>query len=482
MRAWPLRWKLTLYTALLAGAVLVLFGIGVSLHLYRDGVEQLDADTTEVANLFFSEYRKRGRLVDWSSEPAVEQLFPNVRHLYYIEILHRGQVVFRSLNLHGAEFPAGLPAHSFESGKLRGHRVRFGTFGENDGCTLRLAVGMHQVEETREDLLLAFLTAGPVALLLVALGGWWIARHALAPVERIAAAAEQITVHRLDQRLPMPEAGDEIGRLTAVLNEMIDRLEASFAQATRFTADASHELKTPLTVLRGELEEALRARDVTPAIERLLVNLLDEVQRLVAITDGLLLLSQADAGRFRIERAPVDLSALLGELLEDAEILSASRGIRVDAEIAPGVTVQAHAQFLRQLVLNLFDNAVKYNRDGGELRVRLSAGAERHLLSVANTGATLTPAQAARVFDRFYRADQARDRRVGGHGLGLSICREIVRVHEGEIRVVVPGDAGFSAGWTEFRVALPASSAPAASEFGAWKSGAFEPGLRPEKK
>ncbi len=361
MSRWPLRWKLSFYTAALVGIVLALLGASVSWRLDREGVAPLDA-------------------------------------------------------------------------------------------------------ETRNDLLLAFLTAGPVALALVALGTGWIARRALAPVKRIAAAAEQMTAHRLDRRLPLPAARDEIGRLITAWNEMIDRLEASFGQATRFAADASHELKTPLTVLRGEIEEALRAPDVPPAQERLLLNLLEETLRLVAITEGLLLLSQADAGRFHLDREPVDFSTLLGELLEDAEILSAHRGIRLTAEIAPGVIVHAHAQFLRQVLLNLFDNAVKYNEPGGALSIRLFAHAERPVLSVANTGAVLTPEQAARVFDRFYRADQARDRRVGGHGLGLSICREIIRVHEGEIRIVLVGEPEYRAGWTEFRVVLPASSASLSAE------------------
>ena len=450
MKNLPLRWKLTVHTAVLSSIVLVLFGVGVSWHLYNDGIADLDQGLREVSRGFFAELDRTHRHVDWNDRAAVDSLFPAVTTLYRIEIVDHGQVVYRSRNLGSQEFPALSGRHAFTTAEFPDGRVRISETVSKD-LSLRLATGIHSVEETREDLLGSFLIAAPVVLLLVGLGAWWIAGRALAPVNEIAAAAQRITAQRLDLRLPMPGTkGDEIERLTIVLNEMIDRLEGSFLQATRFTADASHELKTPLTIIRGEIEAELRDGEHSPAQEKMLLNLLEETTRLVTITEGLLLLSRADAGKLRLETTTLDLSLLLADLIADVEILAERRALKIHTEIPAGIQVQANDHFLRQLLLNLFDNAIKYNEDGGQLRVRVIAGDASQLLAIANTGPGLTPEQSARVFNRFYRGDASHDRSIGGHGLGLSICRELARALDGEIRVRID-----EPGWTEFLVTLP---------------------------
>jgi heavy metal sensor kinase len=450
MKALPLRWKITIYTAGLTGVVLAIFGTGVALHLYDDGIAELDKELSLVARGFFAEIEGDGSGVNWTNRRTVTQLFPAIRHLYFVEVKRGSETLFRSQNLRAEQFPPMAGRRVFANGELRGQPVRVGQF-EDAGHTLRLGVDKYYVEETRDDLMIAYLCAGPALLLLVAAGGWWIAGRALAPVRRVAAAAELITARRLDQRLPVPGSGDEIAELARVLNRMIDRLEASFLQATRFSADASHELKTPLTILRGEIEQALREPALSEGQESLLANLLEETQRLTEITEALLLLSRADAGRLELELEPLDLPALLGEILEDVEILAAPRGITIDAQVPGDATVRGNAQFLRQVLLNLFDNAIKYNEAGGAIRVRVECADSRVTICVANTGPGLTAEQGARVFDRFYRAEPSRNSATTGHGLGLSICREIARAHDGELTIVAPGEPG----WTEFRVTLP---------------------------
>ena len=222
------------------------------------------------------------------------------------------------------------------SGRSRfiGQPMRVGEF-TGKSLVLRIAMNMHAVQETHDDLLRCYLIPAPLVLLVVGAGGLWIARRALAPVEAIAASAERITAQRLDQRLPVPATGDELAKLTTVLNRMIDGLETSFRQATRFTADASHELRTPLTVIRGELESALRLGHFDPAQEKFLINLLEETERLSHITEGLLLLSRADAGRLQIESHAFDLAILMRELLEDAEILATPSEIHVESTLPP---------------------------------------------------------------------------------------------------------------------------------------------------
>jgi signal transduction histidine kinase len=450
MKNLPLRWKLALHTAGLACLVLALFGVGVSWHLYNDGVADLDKEMHEVAHGFFAELERRHHTVDWSDQAAVDSLFPAVTTLYGIEISTGGTVVYRSRIIGDQPFPDLAGKRAFVTARFARKSMRLAHFASKD-VTLHIAAELHAVDETREDLLESYFIAAPVVLLLVGLGSWWIAGRALAPIDEIADAARRITAQRLDRRLPVPTTSDEVARLTVVLNQMIDRLENSFLQATRFTADASHELKTPLTIIRGEIEAELRTGTHSPAQEKLLINLLEETTRLITITQNLLLLSRADAGKLQIETDDLDLSRFIGELLEDVEILAERRQIQIQVEIPTGILVRANEHFLRQLLLNLFDNAIKYNVDDGQLRLRVTPGRSTHVIAVANTGLALSPEHAAQVFDRFFRGDASRDRSVGGHGLGLSICREIARALEGEISVHLE-----EPGWTEFRVTLPA--------------------------
>jgi signal transduction histidine kinase len=253
-------------------------------------------------------------------------------------------------------------------------------------------------------------------------------------VDDIVDAAEHITAERLDQRLPVTGSQDEIGHLTDVLNRMIDRLQRSFEQARRFSADASHELKTPLTIIRGELEIALRSGELQHGVERTMLDVLDETGRLVHIVEGLLLLSQADAGKFPVGTEVVALSGLIEELTEDIEILGNRLEIGVELSLARGVRVKGSPQFLRQLMMNLFDNAIKYNRQAGTIRCQLTTDDGMAVFRIANTGAEIPEADRGRIFDRFFRVESSRARSGlggGGQGLGLSIAREIVRAHGG---------------------------------------------------
>lgn len=451
MKRWPIRRRMTLWTAIIAGLAVFCFGIGVAWHLYNDGIGNLDRELSETSHDFFDLLEKRGESFDWASTEDVQDLFPNVRSLFFIEVAEpETHLVYRSPNLKGAHVPADPNGRDYYTSELVGKSVRVGVF-QRGPVALRLAASIYQVEETFEDLLIAYALAMPLVLILVAFAGWWFSKRALLPIAEIASAAENITARRLDQRLPASGSNDEVAHLTEVLNKMIGGLSASFAQATRFTADASHELKTPLTIIRGELEAALRDADLSPKHERLLVNLLEETGRLRGITDGLLLLSRADAGHFHLEKTPLDLSALLLDMLEDVEILAAPHEIEVRMDVRPGATVLGNEQFLRQLLLNLFENAIKYNLPGGVIRVALTRGETECAISIVNTSRGIPPEDGARIFDRFYRGEASAETRREGHGLGLSICREIARAHDGEIVV----DPSPQPGWTEFRVTFP---------------------------
>ena len=270
----------------------------------------------------------------------------------------------------------------------------------------------------------------PLALALSALGAWLLAALTMRPVNRLRDAMLGVTQKALDQRLPSSGEDSEFKDLIAAYNAMLENLEQSFAQATRFSANAAHELKTPLTILQGRLEQAVNnAHD--PALQAELTGLQDEVARLAHITRKLLLLSQADAGRLALNRTALDLSAMLKELLADAEMLLSDQTIQ--STIDSHLLTQGDALLLKQLFNNLLSNAVRYCRAGGSISVTARAVPDGIECIFGNPCEAIGADSRAQFFDRFYRFDVARSRRTDGHGLGLSLALEIARAHGGEL-------------------------------------------------
>jgi signal transduction histidine kinase len=311
-------------------------------------------------------------------------------------------------------------------------------------------------DETREllfRLVVADFTALPLAVLVAAFGVWWTTGKALKPLQDIADAAERIHAKALRNRVPDPRVHDEIGRLVCVLNETFDRLERSFTQATRFSSDASHELRTPLTIMRGEIESVLASDSADPLTEKLLESLLQQTHHLSAIVENLLLLSRADAGALNLRKSIVDFSELCRELAADAEILALKRNIDISSNVANEVRVLADEWYLRRLLLNLLDNAIKYNLSFGKVEISLTKSGDLASFSIANTGSEISEEHQSRIFERFYRTEASRASEIVGSGLGLSICREIVLAHQGQIWMEKSRP-----GWTAFVVSLPVAS------------------------
>ncbi len=318
---------------------------------------------------------------------------------------------------------------------------------DNDGRAARFttprtrAVLAHSLApmkaEMQADLQRALQVLVPLALALTALGAWLLASLTMRPVNRLRTAMQGVTRRALDQRLTSAGEDREFQDLIAAYNTMLARLDTSFQQATRFSADAAHELKTPLTILQGRLEQALH-RATDSAAQAGLTDMLDEVGRLAAITRKLLLLSQADAGQLALHRTAVDLAELLDTLVADAQMLATDQ--HVSGTVAPGLRTQGDALLLGQLFNNLLSNALRYGRPGGWIAVsgRQQAGGVEVVF--ANATAPLGAAQRSRFFDRFHRGDTAHNRAVDGHGLGLSLSREIARAHGGELTLQTSAD------------------------------------------
>jgi two-component system heavy metal sensor histidine kinase CusS len=326
---------------------------------------------------------------------------------------------------------------------------RLGMLGTAD-TTLVIGLNLAGPHAELNRLRNAFLIALPVALFLVGLGGWLVAGRALRPMRAIADTAERVTASGLDQRIPTSNEDPEIARVILVLNRMMDRLEASFRQATRFSADASHELKTPLAIMQGELENALQSAAPGSKEQQTFSALLEETQRLKTITRSLLLLAQADAGRLVLTRETVNLATTLQSLIEDAKILAEDARLNFEVEIPADVIVQADRALLHTALLNLLVNAVKYNEPSGRIRVELAGNASTATLTVGNTGPGIAAEEQAKIFDRFHRVEAARSRNVDGIGLGLSLAREIVRAHGGDLTLKESRPS-----WTVFQLQLP---------------------------
>jgi signal transduction histidine kinase len=298
------------------------------------------------------------------------------------------------------------------------------------------------------DILFGMFGAIPTVLLVVAIGGRWVSNRALGPVEEIRQAAARITPKHLDERLPLPPAKDEIAGLVTVLNDTFERLQRSFEQSIRFSADASHHLKTPLAVLRAGIEEILTDPASSEKQQARANALLEQVRHLTSVSENLLLLARADSGRLELKREKFDFYEVLDGACDDMETLAKQEDISIQTEIDRAVFVVADRFAISLIVQNLIDNAIKYNRRGGAIRLRLRNLDGQVELTVANKGEPIPSERASHIFERFYRVGSHRT--VRGQGLGLSIARELAFAHGGELALVRSDPE-----WTEFCLRLP---------------------------
>jgi signal transduction histidine kinase len=266
--------------------------------------------------------------------------------------------------------------------------------------------------------------------------GWWWMRRALAPLKALSGAVEKVHTQNLKEPLPRSMNGDEVDKLTAAFNSTSARLDESFRRIHEFTLHASHELKTPLTIMRVQLETRLQdEQSLSPEDVEWLECELNEVMRLSSIVDSLTLLTKGEAGQVKLERKPVRLDELVRESFDDAQILAEAQGVKVALEECAAVEFSGDRHRLRQLLLNLADNAVKYNCPGGSVTMALRRRNGTAEIEITNTGEGIPPELQARVFERFVRGDEARSRAIEGCGLGLTICRWIVQSHGGTIQL-----------------------------------------------
>ncbi|MCL4539113.1 MAG: ATP-binding protein [Bacteroidetes bacterium] len=318
---------------------------------------------------------------------------------------------------------------------------------------IRVAYPEEEINEVLRNLFSIFLFLIPIVLLISVTGGYFLAKQSLRPVDEITQTTREITATNLKQRMRVKNPKDEIGRLTETLNDMISRLETSFEQVGQFSMDASHELRTPLTIMRGEIELALQEKRTTESYRETLASLLDEVIRMSSIVEGLILLSKADSGIAKLDRKQMRLDLLVSEIKEDAEVLAEQKKIRVSVSKLDESTVVGDPIRLRQLMLNLVDNAIKYTPEGGKVILSLARRNGDVWFSVEDSGIGIPEKDLKRIFDRFYRVDKSRSRLPDGLGLGLSISKWVAEAHGGRIYAESKVGSG-----TKFTVVLPVNA------------------------
>lgn len=283
---------------------------------------------------------------------------------------------------------------------------------------------------------LVVLVSGLALLVLGAvLGGYWLISRALQPVDRIIRSAERISSSNLSERLPVPDTQDELERLSKALNEMIRRLEGSFQHTQRFLADASHELRTPLTMIQAELETLIEPPATDPAVRERAGSALEEVERLRRIVEGLFALTRLDAGEAREQAAVFDLAELGSTTTDQMCLLAEDKGIAIHCHATGRTRVRGDRARLKQVIVNLLDNAIKYTPPGGRIDVHVRSEGGQAILEVTDNGVGIPADCLDRVFERFFRADKARSRELGGAGLGLSIVKSICVAHHGTVSV-----------------------------------------------
>ncbi len=451
MKRLPLGTKLTLWSALIVAVALVASALTADIFVYRTERRQLDEEIHQSARHFFEQFRAHGSSLGWVASPGIEEVFsPHDKNRFVLVKDTEGQFLYRSPNMPAEiDLPSASGMHR---ARIAETPVRLGVFHQHD-LVLCLAGNTTDVTELVTELMVGHFIALPFAVAVVALGGWWLGQQALRPIKAMADAADAIQPEELGRRLPEPAQDDEIGRLARVFNEMLERLQRGFQQATRFSTDASHELRTPLAVLRASVEDLLEDPDLNEVQREAVAELQFQTQRLISITNTLLLLARADAGRLSLQLEDADLRDLMLDCYEDARILAEQQGVHIDCKFEVPGLVRADPLRIRQALLNLLDNAVKYNVPDGRVEMRLIGDDGWCRVRVGNTGPGISAEEQAGLFGRFFRAGQHED--TPGSGLGLSLARELARSHTGDVVLISSRE-----GWNEFELSLPARTPP----------------------
>ena len=457
-----MRLKFTLYYLALLTAVLIFFGVAIYAYIARGLVNIIDTSLAASSRSIESRLQL-GEMPEYSS-PGEEEMM--IAPLMFQIINEFGDIVDEQYMMKAYRLPINISElQQFQDNQLHvstinlasGEQLRIATLRTTDKLNqsmfVRVGQSLRPLQKARRQLLLLLALAGPAALLMGSYGGLLLANQALRPVDRLTRAAKEIEAGDLAKRVHVPAKMDELGRLAITFNRMISRLQAAFERQRQFTADASHELRTPLAVMRGDIEIALRRNRSADEYQEVLASNLEEIIRLSRLVEDLLMLARADAGPADLHFEPMNIGDLCSQVVDYlaplAEVKNQALAYQSDAKAE--MTIKGDAQRLKQMLLNLLDNAIKYTPDGGRITLTLMKDNKDAVMMISDTGRGIPAEDIPHIFERFFRHSRSTsDKTVQGSGLGLSIVKWIIDSHQGTIIA-----ENNSAGGTKFTVRLP---------------------------
>jgi heavy metal sensor kinase len=449
----PIRARMTAWYVLLLAAIVAAVGAFLIVRLRSDLTDAIDATLKPAAAQIADGYRVEGapeavdvaRSVLTGERPAAQILDRSGR-----VAVSFGDPVSRAPMLGRADAAAvlrgGRLIRTVELGRgtQRFRLVARPTARRGRAQVAVAAESMATVDRSVGQVLVLLVVAGPAALLATALGGWWVARRALRPIDRLTARAAAIDLERIEDRLAVPRTGDEVAHLATTLNAMLDRIEHGVEEQHRLVADASHELRTPLAAMRSEIDVSLRADDLPVAARQVLESAREEVDRMTRTVDDLLVLASVDEGRLELLVEPLDLHDVVARAVTALDPLARTRGVTLTLG-GPTAMAAGDADWLGHAVRNLVENAIAFSPPQGAVAVCTWEANGEVGVTVRDHGPGVAPELRERIFDRFFRADPSRTRSTGGGGLGLAITREIASAHAARVWVEDVGASGGSA-------------------------------------
>ncbi len=443
------RLKVAAWSAMVSGIILLGFMILTTLGMREEQWELVEYDVGALASFLLIELTTHDEAVLTITEFAesmTRQAEPQI--LVFAVKSPYGQYLYRDDYLWKDEY--------FDA--LETNRSIFTIDGEwrirhykQDDWHVYLGNKLEDTEHEYIEMVHAYVIALPLCLLFIAAGGWWIAWHSLRPIQAITKVISEVQTKDLSKRVPDEGREDEIGLMAQSVNQMLDRFEHGYIQARKFTADASHELRTPLAILQAELENRLGDDDAHEEDKLAYVRMLEEVRRLKTLTHTLLFLTRVDTGIVEIEQKPVPLVKDMEQILDEFRELPETENLTINLEKTDSfVEVRGESRLLRQIIYNMVQNAVKFNRPGGKIECRATKEDTHLLITIGNNGHVIAEKDQDKIFDRFYCSDMERDGKTSGSGLGLNLAREITRLHNGSLKLVSSKDD-----WTEISLRLP---------------------------
>ncbi len=463
------RVRLTLWYIFILGCTLTLFSMLVYYQMSRSLYKSVDHKILTISEVIASSLSPHSNSVFSDIERDLAKKVGRQPTAKFIQLLDRsGNIGGKSLNLRNKRLPVSYKALqnaakgviTYETKEVFGEPLRIITYpvkrkGTGIHSIVQVATSLSGVKETLTQLLFILFSIVPLALIIASIGGIFLANKVLKPINEINRITREITSKNLELRVPKPATHDELSQLVETINGMIQRLEESFKQIQQFTADASHELKTPLTILKGEAELALRKERPPEEYRAYLRSSLEEINRMTRLVQDLLVLSRADTGRLALHREPINLATLINSCFDQCRFLVEDRDVQLTYHCQADAWVIGDKYRLKQMLFNLVENAIKYSKQKGKVVISTAQNGKFVNLLVKDEGVGIDSKDIPYIFDRFYRVDKSRSREAGGTGLGLSICKWIAEAHGG--RITVQSTPGLGSCFT---VWLPKSQAP----------------------